>query len=66
MEPPQETLIEVEAPLIDIGVRQDDAYFIKLPNFLSIDPKCVCLLAKYPLFIINVVTCYMYCNASFH
>lgn len=39
-EPVPETRIEVEIPKVstDLG---SDLYFVKLPNFLSVEPRCV-------------------------
>lgn len=44
-EPLPETRIEVEIPKVstDLG---SDLYFVKLPNFLSVEPRCVCVCVR--------------------
>uniref|UniRef100_A0A914WLA8 RNA polymerase-associated protein LEO1 n=1 Tax=Plectus sambesii TaxID=2011161 RepID=A0A914WLA8_9BILA len=36
---PPESVIEVEAPKITVNLGSDGAYFVKFPNFLSVEPR---------------------------
>lgn len=56
-EPAPETRIEVEIPKVstDLG---SDLYFVKLPNFLSVEPRsepwpCQYLQYKHMLYLMN-------------